>query len=247
MTKRVVLVTGGGRGIGEAISVIFGKNGDIVVVNYLSNEKRAREVVAKIKEADGEAIALKADISRHDEAFGMIDDIVEKYGRLDILVNNAGMAKGGMLMLLDEKDWDNVIDANLKGVFNCCKAVSRHMISQKKGIIINVSSLAGITGLASQSDYSAAKGGVIAFTKAIAKELAQFGILVNAVAPGAIDTEMIADIPEAVKKKYLAVIPLKRFGRPEEGAGIVKCLASPEASYITGEVIVVSGGLALKS
>ena len=243
MTKRVVLVTGGGRGIGEAISVIFGKNGDIVVVNYLSNEKRAREVVAKIKEADGEAIALKADISRHDEAFGMIDDIVEKYGRLDVLVNNAGMAKGGLLMLLDEKDWDSVINANLKGVFNCCKAAVRQMIAQKKGIIINVSSLSGITGLAGQSDYSAAKGGVIAFTKAIAKELAQFGILVNAVAPGVIDTEMIGDVPEAIRKKFLEMIPLKRFGKPEEVAGIVKFLASPEASYITGEAIVVSGGL----
>src|SRR4030067_3122682 len=171
MTKRVVLVTGGGRGIGEAISVIFGKNGDIVVVNYLSNEKRAREVVAKIKEADGE------------------------------------------------------------------------MIAQKKGIIINVSSLSGITGLAGQSDYSAAKGGVIAFTKAIAKELAQFGILVNAVAPGVIDTEMISDVPEAIRKKFLEMIPLKRFGKPEEVAGIVKFLASSEASYITGEAIVVSGGL----
>src|SRR4030067_241654 len=172
MTERVVLVTGGGRGIGEAISVIFGKNGDIVVVNYLSNEKRAREVVAKIKEADGEAIALKADISRHDEAF------------------------------------------------------VRQMIAQKKGIIINVSSLSGITGLAGQSDYSAAKGGVIAFTKAIAKELAQFGILVNAVAPGVIDTEMIGDVPEAIRKKFLEMIPLKRFGKPEEVAGIVKFLAS---------------------
>ena len=243
MTERVVLVTGGGRGIGEAISVIFGKNGDIVVVNYLSNEKRAREVVAKIKEADGEAIALKADISRHDEAFRMVDDIVEKYGRLDVLVNNAGMAKGGLLMLLDEKDWDSVINSNLKGVFNCCKAAVRQMIAQKKGIIINVSSLSGITGLAGQSDYSAAKGGVIAFTKAIAKELAQFGILVNAVAPGVIDTEMIGDVPEAIRKKFLEMIPLKRFGKPEEVAGIVKFLASPEASYITGEAIVVSGGL----
>lgn len=243
MTKRVVLVTGGGRGIGEAVSVAFGRDGDIVVVNYLSNEKRAREVVAKIKEADGEAIALKADISRHDEAFRMVDEIVEKYGRLDVLVNNAGMAKGGLLMLLDEKDWDSVINANLKGVFNCCKAAVRQMIAQKKGIIINVSSLSGITGLAGQSDYSAAKGGVIAFTKAIAKELAQFGILVNAVAPGVIDTEMLSDVPEAIRKKFLEMIPLKRFGKPEEVAGTVKFLASPEASYITGETIVVSGGL----
>ena len=173
----------------------------------------------------------------------MVDTVVEKYGRLDVLVNNAGMAKGGLLMLMDDKDWDNVIDINLKGVFNCCKAASRQMIAQKKGAIINVSSLSGITGLSGQSDYSAAKGGVIAFTKAIAKELAQFGILVNAVAPGIIDTEMIGDIPDTVKKIFLEAIPLKRFGRPEEVAGIVKFLASSEASYITGETIVVSGGL----
>ena len=146
-------------------------------------------------------------------------------------------------MLLDERDWDSVIDANLKGVFNCCKAASRQMIEQKSGVIINISSMSGIIGLAGQSDYSAAKGGVIAFTKAIAKELAQFGIRVNAVAPGLIDTEMIGNIPDAVKKRFLEAIPLKRFGKPEEVAGIVKFLASKEASYITGETIVVSGGL----
>ncbi|MEK7828942.1 MAG: SDR family oxidoreductase, partial [Deltaproteobacteria bacterium] len=184
-----------------------------------------------------------ADVSKADEVSRMVDTVVEKYGRLDVLVNNAGMAKGGLLMLMDDKDWDNVIDINLKGVFNCCKAASRQMIAQKNGAIINVSSLSGITGLSGQSDYSAAKGGVIAFTKAIAKELAQFGILVNAVAPGIIDTEMIGDIPDTVKKRFLEAIPLKRFGRPEEVAGIVKFLASPEASYITGETIVVSGGL----
>lgn len=243
MDKRVVLVTGGGRGIGEAISLAFGKDGDIVIVNYLSNEERAKAVVSKISDAGGEAVAIKADVSQQDEVFRMVDEVMERYGRLDVLVNNAGMAKGGLLMLLDEKDWDSVIDANLKGVFNCCKAVCRQMIAQKNGIIINITSLSGITGLAGQSDYSAAKGGVIAFTKAIAKELAQFGILVNAVAPGVIDTEIIRNIPEALRKRFLEIIPLKRFGRPEEVAGIVKFLASPAASYITGETIVVSGGL----
>ncbi|MBI3398662.1 MAG: 3-oxoacyl-ACP reductase FabG [Deltaproteobacteria bacterium] len=243
MDKRVVLITGGSRGIGEAISLAFAKNGDIAVVNYLSNKERAEAVVSKIKNFGGEAMAIKADVAKQDEVFKMTDEVVERYERLDVLVNNAGTAKGGLLMLLDEKDWDDVIDANLKGVFNCCKAVIRQMIAQKKGVIINISSLSGVTGLAGQSDYSAAKGGVIAFTKAIAKELAQFGILVNAVAPGLIDTAMIADIPDAVKKRFLEAIPLKRFGRPEEVAGIVKFLASPEAGYITGETIVVSGGL----
>ncbi|HLA50733.1 MAG TPA: 3-oxoacyl-[acyl-carrier-protein] reductase [Thermodesulfobacteriota bacterium] len=243
MDRRVVLVTGGSRGIGEAISLVFGKNGDAVAVNYNSNRERAEAVVSRIRGSGSEAIAIKADVSKADEVFRMVDTVVEKYGRLDVLVNNAGMAKGGLLMLMDDKDWDNVIDINLKGVFNCCKAASRQMIAQKKGAIINVSSLSGITGLSGQSDYSAAKGGVIAFTKAIAKELAQFGILVNAVAPGIIDTEMIGDIPDAVKKRFLEAIPLKRFGKPEEVAGVVKFLASPEASYITGETIVVSGGL----
>ncbi|MEK7841792.1 MAG: 3-oxoacyl-ACP reductase family protein, partial [Deltaproteobacteria bacterium] len=221
----------------------FGKNGDAVAINYNSNRDRAESVVSRIKDSGSEAIAIKADVSKADEVSRMVDTVVEKYGRLDVLVNNAGMAKGGLLMLMDDKDWDNVIDINLKGVFNCCKAASRQMIAQKNGAIINVSSLSGITGLSGQSDYSAAKGGVIAFTKAIAKELAQFGILVNAVAPGIIDTEMIGDIPDTVKKRFLEAIPLKRFGMPEEVAGVVKFLASPEASYITGETIVVSGGL----
>ncbi|MBI5047555.1 MAG: 3-oxoacyl-ACP reductase FabG [Deltaproteobacteria bacterium] len=243
MDKRVVLVTGGSRGIGEAISLAFGEKSNIIIVNYLSNRERAESVVSKIKVSGGDAVAIKSDVSKQAEAFRMVDEVVERYGRLDVLVNNAGMAKGGLLMLLDEKDWDSVIDANLKSVFNCCKAASRQMISQKKGIIINVSSLSGITGLSGQSDYSAAKGGVIAFTKAIAKELAQFGILVNAVAPGVINTDMIGDIPNIVKKFFLEAIPLKRFGKPEEVAGIVKFLASPDASYITGETIVVSGGL----
>ena len=243
MDRRVVLVTGGSRGIGEAISLTFGKSGYAVAVNYNSNRQKAESVVSSIKDAGSDAIAIKADVSKADEVFRMVDTVVEKYGRLDVLVNNAGMAKGGLLMLMDDKDWDNVIDINLKGVFNCCKAAVRQMIAQKKGAIINVSSLSGITGLSGQSDYSAAKGGVIAFTKAIAKELAQFGILVNAVAPGIIDTEMIGDIPDTVKKRFLEAIPLKRFGRPEEVAGIIKFLASPEASYITGETIVVSGGL----
>lgn len=243
MDKRIVLVTGGSRGIGEAISLAFGKNGDFVIVNYLSNRKGAEGVVSRIKGLGGEAAAIKADVSRHDEVFRMVDEVVARYNRLDVLVNNAGVAKGGLLMLLNEKDWDSVIDTNLKGVFNCCKAASRQMIAQKKGIIINVSSLSGITGLAGQSDYSAAKGGVIAFTKAIAKELAQFGILVNAIAPGIIDTDMISSIPKAARERFKEMIPLKRFGMPEEVAGIAKFLASPDASYITGETITVTGGL----
>lgn len=243
MEKRIVLVTGGSRGIGRAICLLFGNAGDVVIVNYLSNEINAGEVVSEIKKSGGEAIAVKADVSKAEEVSKMVDAVILQYGRIDILINNAGIAKDGFLMLMDEKDWDVVLDIGLKGVFNCCKAVSRHMFDQKKGVIVNVSSLSGMTGLAGQTNYSAAKGGMIAFTKALAKELAPFGILVNAVAPGVIETDMLADIPEANRKKLLEMIPLKRFGRPEEVAGVVYFLASQGAGYLTGEVIVVSGGI----
>ncbi|MBI5970149.1 MAG: 3-oxoacyl-ACP reductase FabG [Deltaproteobacteria bacterium] len=241
--KRVVLVTGGSRGIGEAISLSFAANHDTVVINYLSNAGRAKGLVTNIREKGAEAHAICADVSKAEEVNRMIDEVVEKYGRLDVLVNNAGILKGGLLMLLDEKDWDSVIESNLKGVFNCSKAAVRQMISQRSGAIINVSSMSGITGLAGETNYSAAKGGVIAFTKAAAKELAPFGIRVNAVAPGVIATEMINDMPEDIKKRFLDMIPLKRFGAAAEVAGVVRFLASAEASYITGETIIVSGGI----
>lgn len=243
MKKRVVLVTGASRGIGAAISILFGKSGDTVIVNYLSNAERANKVVEEITAAGGTAAALQADVSKSGQATKMIDEVTQKYGRLDVLVNNAGMSRGGLLMLLDEKDWDAVIDSNLKGVFNCCKAASRQMISQKKGVIINMSSMGGITGLAGQSDYCASKGGIIAFTKALSKELAQSGIRVNSVSPGMIETEMTEGLPKPVKDKFLDIIPLKRFGTPDEVAGVVRFLASDDAAYITGENIIVSGGL----
>tara|TARA_B100000315_G_scaffold140420_1_gene129469 strand:+ start:582 stop:1325 length:744 start_codon:yes stop_codon:yes gene_type:complete len=241
--KRVVLVTGGSRGIGETISLLFSSKGDIVAVNYLSNEEKAKEVVSKIEKTGGEAIAIKADVSKAAEVFNMVNKVIKQYGRIDVLINNAGNTRDVFLMLMDEKDWDAVLDTNLKGVFNCCKAVSREMIDQKRGIIINVSSLSGITGLAGQTNYSAAKAGVIAFTKSLSKELAPFGILVNAIAPGMVETEITENLPETAKKKFLDLIPLGRFGKPEEIAGVVHFLASPSAAYLTGEVIVVSGGI----
>lgn len=241
--RRVCLVTGASRGIGEAIALAFGRNNDIVVVNYLSNEARAQGVVGAIAAAGGAAVAIKADVGNSTDVSRMFDEIDSRFGRLDVLVNNAGSAKPGLLMLMDEADWDSVITTNLKGVFNCAKAATRQMIARRKGSIINISSMSGITGLAGQTPYSAAKGGTIAFTKAAAKELAPFGIRVNAVIPGAIETEMLHDVPEDVRKRWLEMIPLKRLGRPDEVAGIVRFLASDEASYMTGEAVTVSGGI----
>ncbi|MBI5886287.1 MAG: 3-oxoacyl-ACP reductase FabG [Deltaproteobacteria bacterium] len=241
--KRVCIVTGASRGIGAAIALAFGRNGDIVVVNYLANEARARDVVSAITASGGTAVAVRTNVAKTEDVERLFDETDSRFGRLDVLVNNAGAAKPGLLMLMDEADWDNVIATNLKGVFNCTKAATRRMISQRSGSIINISSMSGITGLAGQCPYSAAKGGVIAFTKAAAKELAPFGIRVNAVIPGAIETEMLSDVPEEVRKRWLEMIPLKRLGRPEEVAGIVRFLASDEASYMTGEAITVSGGI----
>ena len=236
-------MTGPSRGRGAAWSLAFGSNGDIVVVNYVSNEGRAQDVVERIAAAGGTAVKVKADVGCSADVSRMFDEVEARFGRLDCLVNNAGAARPGLLMLMDEADWDSAITTNLKGVFNCSKAATRQMISARKGSIINISSMSGITGLAGQIPYSAAKGGTIAFTKAAAKELAPFGIRVNAVIPGAIETEMLQDVPEEVRKRWLDMIPLKRMGRPEEVAGIVRFLASDEASYMTGEAITVSGGI----
>lgn len=243
MNKRVVLVTGGGRGIGRAISKAFAADGAIVVINYRSNREKAEELAKEIEGSGGEAMVVKADVANSAEVSDMVDAVIERYSKIDVLVNNAGISKGGLLMMLDDGDWDAVMDANLKGVYITTKRVIREMISERRGVIVNVSSLSGITGLAGETPYSAAKGGVIAFTKALSKELSPFGILVNSVAPGAIETEMLDEMPEAAREKLLELIPLKRLGKPEEVAGVVRFLASPEASYITGETVVVSGGL----
>ncbi len=243
MDKRVILVTGGSRGIGRAICLAFAAEGAAVVVNYNSSSKNAAQVALEIAEAGGEAMTVQANVANAIEVEEMVGEVIERFGKIDVLVNNAGITKGAPLLLTDEGSWNDVLDTNLKGVYNMIKSVMVHMISDRKGTIVNISSLSGITGLAGESPYSAAKGGVIAFTRAISKELAPFGILVNCVAPGAIETDMLKATPEAAKQKLLDLIPLKRFGRPEEVAGVVTFLASPEATYITGETIIVSGGL----
>ncbi len=241
--NRVVIVTGGSRGIGEAIALAFASCGDAVVVNYHKSDGLAEDVVKKVKAAGGDGFAFKADISRLDEAMILCKAAIDRYGRIDVLVNNAGTSSSGFLMLTGPSEWESALSTNLTGVFNTCKAALQYMFDSKSGVIVNVASLAGITGLAGEVPYSAAKGGVISFTAALAKEVARFNIRVNAVAPGFIESEMTLAMSEAEKKRHAGVIPIGRFGRPSEVAGVVRFLASKEASYITGETLVVSGGL----
>ncbi len=241
--KKIVLVTGGSKGIGKAIVTAFAEADDAVVINYSKSKNEAEALKEELSQRNDSISIEKADVANYAQVKEMINNVIKKHGRIDVLVNNAGITRDSFLMLMSERDWNDVIDINLTGVFNCSKAVSEYMISQRGGVIINIASLSGITGLPGQTNYSAAKGGVIAFTKALAKELASFGIRVNAVAPGVIETEIINSLDERIKHNFLSHIPLKRFGRPEEVASVAEFLASQEASYITGETICVTGGL----
>lgn len=237
------MVTGGSKGIGKAIVTAFAEADDAVVINYSKSKDEAEALKVELSQRNDSISIEKADVANYAQVKEMINNVIEKHGRIDVLVNNAGITRDSFLMLMSERDWNDVIDINLTGVFNCSKAVSEYMISRRGGVIINIASLSGITGLPGQTNYSAAKGGVIAFTKALAKELASFGIRVNAVAPGVIETEIINSLDERIKHNFLSHIPLKRFGRPEEVASVAEFLASQEASYITGETICVTGGL----
>ena len=242
---KIALVTGGGRGIGKAISLALAREGVKVCVNYFHSKDAAEEAVKRIKEKGGEAISHKADVSKLEEVNGMVEELNKKFGRIDILINNAGLNIDKYLMIMNEEEWDKVIDVNLKGTFNCSKAVSRVMIGQKSGNIVNISSVSAISGTAGQTNYSAAKGGMISFTKSLARELAPFGIRVNVLAPGLIDTEMIKKMPKEMLDQVLEITPLKRVGTPEEVAKVVIFLVSEEADYITGQVIRIDGGLAM--
>jgi len=245
LSGKVALVTGGGKGIGRAISFALAKEGAKVCVNYLHSKTAAEEVVKRIKEKGGEAISHKADVSKLEEVNRGVEELNKKFGRIDILINNAGLNIDKYLMIMNEEEWDKVIDVNLKGTFNCSKAVSRVMIGQRSGNIVNISSVSAISGTAGQTNYSAAKGGMISFTKSLARELAPFGIRVNALAPGLIDTEMIKKMSKKMLNQVLEITPLKRVGTPEEVAKVVIFLVSEEAGYITGQVIRVDGGLAM--
>ena len=246
LEDKVAVVTGASRGIGRAIALELARRGACVVVNYNRSGEAAADVVTGIEAAGGQAIAVQADVSDFEQATGLIQAALDRFGRLDILVNNAGTTRDQLLMLMKEGDWDDVLRINLKSVFNCCKAAARPMVRQRQGRIINISSVSGIAGQGGQTNYAASKAGIIGFTKSLAKELGPRSITVNAVAPGFIPTDLTADLSEELKQKAVEATPLRRMGRPEEIAYAVAFLASDEAAFITGEVLTVDGGLVMQ-
>ena len=242
---KTALVTGASRGIGRAIALRLAAEGVRVAINYAGNVKAAEEVKAAVEAAGGAAILCQADISDSAAVEAMVADVVKEFGTIDILVNNAGITRDTLLMRMKDEDFAKVLDTNLKGVFYCTKAVAKLMMKKRSGRIVNMASVVGLVGNAGQTNYAAAKAGVIGFSKSAARELASRGITVNVVAPGFIGTDMTAVLPEAVKEKTLAGIPLGKMGEPEDVANAVLFLASEQASYITGQVVNVDGGMVM--
>lgn len=243
LAGRIALVTGASRGIGRAIAVKLAKQGAFTYINYAKNEKAARETLKIIEEVGGKGTLLQFDVKNTDAVKGAITDIATEKGSLDILVNNAGITLDGIFARTKEESWDDVIDTNLKGVFNCSRSAIRYMMKKRWGRIINMTSVVAEAGNAGQVCYSASKAGIIGLTKSLAREIGSRNICINAVAPGFIETDMTASIGEENREKLVDLIPLARLGTPDDVAGVVEFLASEKAGYITGQVIHVNGGL----
>lgn len=245
LTGKIALVTGGGRGIGKAIALTLAGYGADVAVNYSGSREKAEETAEEIRKLGRRAAVIQADISKREDCIRLFQETEEQLGKVDILVNNAGITRDNLAIRMSEEEFDQVLDTNLKGAFFCMQLAGKSMLRQRKGRIISISSISGIHGNAGQMNYCAAKAGIVGMTKCLAKELASRNITVNAVAPGYIDTDMTAVLPEKVKEAVLGQVPLGRMGKPEDIAEAVAFLASDRASYITGQTIMVDGGMGI--
>lgn len=242
---KAVLVTGASRGIGREIALELARQGANVAVNFSGSEAKANETVDEIKAMGRDAFSVKCDVSNSESVASMVKETIDRFGKLDVLVNNAGITRDNLLMRMKEEEWDDVININLKGVFLCTKAVTRQMMKQRSGRIINIASIVGVSGNPGQANYVAAKAGVIGLTKTTAKELASRHITVNAIAPGFITTDMTEKLTEEVKAEMMKQIPLARFGEPKDIAKVTAFLASDDSSYMTGQTLHIDGGMVM--
>lgn len=245
LENKIALVTGASRGIGKAVAKELAAKGAFVIVNYNGSKEAAEQVVSEIKASGKDAVSYQCDVSQYADCERMVTELIKTYQKIDILVNNAGITRDNLLMKMSEEDFDVVIDTNLKGTFHTMRFVSRAMLKQRSGRIINLSSVVGVTGNAGQTNYAASKAGVIGMTKTVARELASRGVTVNAIAPGFIETDMTGELSDRVKEQAILQIPLGKMGKPEDVAKLAGFLASDDAGYITGQVIHVDGGMVM--